>query len=259
MKVIHLSYTHNTRDIGGMLANCNYKIKENKLIRSGSLHRLSSKDIETLASLNIKVVIDFRSESDFINKPDIRLENVTYLSFPALPKEEKEKINKRADSNLLDLVNKETGGKILLMNTYKNMFITKEGILAYKNFFKVLKENEDGAILWHCSQGKDRAGLAAYLLQYVLGVSKEDRDKDYMFTNEAMKLKIKQLTPIVLKQSGNDKTLLKNLKDVFSADMDYLNEALKTIDEYYGNIDFFLKNVLEVDYDALKEKYLEKQ
>ena len=145
------------------------------------------------------------------------------------------------------------------MNTYKNMFITKEGVLAYKNFFKVLKENEDGAILWHCSQGKDRAGLAAYLLQYVLGVSKEDRDKDYMFTNEAMKLKIKQLTPIVLKQSGNDKTLLKNLKDVFSADMDYLNEALKTIDEYYGNIDIFLKDVLEVDYDALKEKYLEKQ
>ena len=46
---------------------------------------------------------------------------------------------------------------------------------------------------FHCSQGKDRAGLAAYFLEIALGVSKEDALNDYFLTNEAMEIRIKNL------------------------------------------------------------------
>lgn len=258
MKIISLDYTFNTRDLGGMKTTNGLKIKENKLIRSGSLHKLSNNDINTLNKHNLKVVVDFRSEKEFVNKADIKIDGVTYLNFPALVKDNKEDNSKHHDSNLLKLVDKQTGGMKLLLKTYKDLFITNEGLTAYKNFFKVVQENEEGAILWHCSQGKDRAGMAAFLLEYALGVSLEDCIKDYLYTNVAMELKIKQLTPIVLRQSNNDTSLLPLLKDVFTAKMEYLNESLNIIKETYGSIENLLINTLNVDIELLKNKYLEK-
>ena len=67
----------------------------------------------------------------------------------------------------------------LLLKTYQDLVTTEEGIKAYQNFFKTLLEY-DGAILWHCSQGKDRAGLAAFFLEYILGVPMEECIKDYL-------------------------------------------------------------------------------
>ena len=136
------------------------------------------------------------------------------------------------------------------------MFLTKEGIEAYKNFFKVVSENQDGAILWHCSQGKDRAGMAAFLLEYALGISSEDRLKDYLHTNIAMEKAIARLTPVVLDLSNNDHSLLPQLVDVFTAQEDYLNAAIDTINETYGSIDNYLKETLQVDIKALRDNYL---
>lgn len=254
MGKIELSYTFNTRDLAFMKTKDNLQIKPNKLIRSGSLHRLSSDDIDTLKKHNLKVVIDFRSNNEFVNRPDIRIDGVVYYNFPALKRENG--TQKHQDSNLLDLVNKDTGGKKLLMKTYSELISTKEGIEAYKNFFKIVMENDDGAILWHCSQGKDRAGLAAFLVEYALGVSLEQCIEDYLMTNIAMAKKIKELTPIVLKKSNNDTSLLSNLEDVFSAKMEYINNAIETINKEYQSIDNFLINILEVDVDLLKRKYL---
>lgn len=256
MKVIDLDSTFNTRDLSSFTGADGRKIKENRLIRSGHLHSLSENDVKTLKNCNLKIVIDFRSENEFINKADVRIDGVTYLNFPALPKKELAIKGSNSDSNLLDLVNKDNGGKKLLLNTYKNLFLTKEGIEAYKNFFKVVSENQEGAILWHCSQGKDRAGMAAFLLEYALGVSNEERIEDYLFTNVAMEKTIRRLTRVVLAKSNNDYTLLPQLKDVFTAQMDYLNAAIETINEVYGSIDNFLINVLEVDIEKLKANYL---
>ena len=80
---------------------------------------------------------------------------------------------------------------------------------------------------------------------------------DYLYTNIAMQLKIKELTPIVLKQSNNDTSLLPHLKDVFEAKIEYLNEALNTINETYGSLDNFIINVLNADVEKLKNKFLQ--
>lgn len=256
MKIINLESTFNTRDLSSFTTKEGRKIKPNRLIRSGHLHNISKNDIKTLKSLNIKIVIDFRSQHEFINRGDKIIEGVTYLNFPALPKKELASKGSNSDSNLLDLVNNENGGKKMLMETYRNLFLTREGIEAYKNFFKVVVENKEGAILWHCSQGKDRAGMAAYLLGYALGISNEDLIKDYLYTNIAMEKTIVRLTPVVLRLSNNDYSLLGPLKDVFTAQIDYLNVALETINQTYGSIDNYLRMILEVDIEKLKENYL---
>ena len=256
MKVIKLDSTFNTRDLSFFKTKDGRSIKENRLIRSGHLHYATLNDIETLKKHNIKIIVDFRSEHEFVSRADVRIDGVTYLNFPALPRKELASKGSNADSNLLDLVSEDKGGKKMLLSTYKNLFLTKEGTEAYKNFFKVVTENKDGAILWHCSQGKDRAGMAAYLLEYALGLSSEDMLADYLHTNLAMERVIARLTPVVLKESNNNHALLPHLKDVFTAQEDYLNAAIETINETYGSIENYLINVLEVDIEKLKENYL---
>ena len=207
MNVINLTYTFNTRDLGGIKTVDGKVIKDNCLIRSGVLKKLSDKDIELLKSHNLKTIIDFRSEKEFVERPDVKIDGVTYLNFPALKKNNlpKKKENDHYDSNLLQLVDKDEGGMKLLLSTYHDLVTSEEGIKAYQNFFKALLDYE-GAFLWHCSQGKDRAGLAAFFLLYILGVPFEECVKDYLHTNIAMKLKIQELTPIILKMSNNDPT-----------------------------------------------------
>lgn len=256
MKVIKLESTFNTRDLSSFKTTDGKSIKENRLIRSGHLHTINENDIKTLKKHNVKIIVDFRSEHEFVNKADKRIEGVTYLNFPALPKKELASTGKSSDSNLLDLVSEDKGGKKMLLETYKNLFLTKEGIEAYKNFFKVVTENKDGAILWHCSQGKDRAGMAAFLLEYALGLSMNDMIEDYLYTNIAMEKVITRLTPVVLKESNNNHSLLPHLRDVFTAQMDYLNASIQTINETYGSIENYLINTLEVDIEKLKENYL---
>ena len=98
--------------------------------------------------------------------------------------------------------------------------------------------------------------MTAYLLEYALGLTNEDMIEDYLYTNIAMEKVIARLTPVVLKQSNDDHTLLPHLRDVFTAQLDYLNAAIKTINETYGSIENYLINTLNVDIEKLKENYL---
>ena len=86
MEIINLDYTFNTRDLCDIKTTDGLYIKKNRLIRSGSLHKLSAKDIETLKNKELKVVVDFRNEEEFVSRPDIRIDNVTYINAPAFSK-----------------------------------------------------------------------------------------------------------------------------------------------------------------------------
>lgn len=55
---------------------------------------------------------------------------------------------------------------------------------VYKEFFSILSEKENAPLLFHCSAGKDRTGIAAALLLLALGVDRETVTEDYMLSAE---------------------------------------------------------------------------
>ena len=56
------------------------------------------------------------------------------------------------------------------------------GNKAFKELFRALEAGET-PILFHCTSGKDRTGVAAMLILLALGVSRADALADYMLTN----------------------------------------------------------------------------
>ena len=71
---------HNTRDLGGMQNAEGRKIVSGKLIRSGHLSKLPESDIQKLREM-IDTVVDFRSDEERQENPDIVMDGVTYRHF----------------------------------------------------------------------------------------------------------------------------------------------------------------------------------
>ena len=168
---INVEGVKNVRDLGSF-----YKIKQGLLYRGGEFESYNkSKDtLTTLITSNgartlteewkIKTEIDLRKndeeskENGLITKSSV--DGLNYRSLPMF-----------------------YGGKNLL--TYSDD--TFNNPARIKDFFEILADQNNYPIYFHCSQGKDRTGILAYLIESLLGQDKDDIYKDYLYSNLADK------------------------------------------------------------------------
>lgn len=257
MRKIDLSYQKNVRDLGGLVGFNGKKVKEGRIYRGGFLGRVSEKDIEIINSLHLTDIIDFRGSTEFERRPDYQLDGVTFHNYPSMKEDVKAEKSKTEDSNLLWFLGDNTDGFAHMYNLYPEILLDDAGLKAYTKFFELLVSKDDGVFYFHCSQGKDRAGLAAYLLEIALGVSEKDARSDYLLSNKAMESKIKNLKAMLRNEPFYNKTYEKALEEVFSAKEEYLDHALEEVNKKYGSIENYIKEVLKVDINRLRALYLE--
>ena len=80
-------------------------------------------------------------------------------------------------------------GENILYRMYRQMLF---GNKAFKELFRALEAGET-PILFHCSAGKDRTGVAAMLILLALGASDETICADFVQTNVCRKAEIDAL------------------------------------------------------------------
>ena len=88
-----------------------------------------------------------------------------------------------------------------------------------------------GAILWHCTEGKDRCGLVTALVLEMLGVDRADIMADYLKTNDVnlpKAIKIKEQ----LAQSRGE-AFAESVYQAFIADSTYLESAWGAMGDNY--------------------------
>ena len=256
MKRYELSRQKNIRDLGGLVGYNGLTIKYGRIYRGGSLHKVNEDDVKVIDSFHLTDIVDFRGEDEFIYQPDYPFNGVTRHSFPAIEEIIKKEDRKKDDGNLLWFVGDHTSGFEHMKIQYANLVKMEKSLNAYRNLFRLL-EQDNKVIYYHCSQGKDRAGLASYFIESVLGVSEEDKIKDYLLSNEAMEKRVDVIIEELKEKSFFDETYRQSLLDVFAAKLDYLNSALSVINELHGGLDNFLRNVLFIDVTKMREMYLE--
>ena len=66
---------------------------------------------------------------------------------------------------------------MMIQNKFCNQQITKA--------VREVMTTENGSVLWHCTEGKDRCGLLSAIILFLLDVSEEDVMEDYLKTNKA--------------------------------------------------------------------------
>ena len=73
---------HNFRDLGGYKTQDGRTVKWGKVYRSDNLHSLTDEDVDYMIRLNIKSVVDFRSDEEREDEPDRLTPNMTQILLP---------------------------------------------------------------------------------------------------------------------------------------------------------------------------------
>ena len=228
-----------------------------KFIEAVFLGKVSEEDIQIIDSLHLTDIIDFRGSHEFNHRPDYPFEGVNFINLPTMKEDIKKEKSKSEDSNLLWFIDEGVSGFDHMHNLYPDLLLDEVAINALRKFFRILIDNPDHVFYFHCSQGKDRAGLVAYVLEIALGVSKEDAREDYLLSNEAMAIRTQYHIDELKDEPFYDETYEKSLRDVFSAKEEYLDHALEAVDKKYGSMENYITQVLCVDVEKLRNLYLE--
>ncbi len=266
-QAIELDGVANARQLGGYVCADGRKIKDGVLLRSAALSTLTDEGAKTLSEkYHLKYIFDFRMESERAAQPDKEVEGAENLSLPvfgsALYDEEtmaamKEAMQTGDPEQTYITLAKHKG----LSTIYSKMLVTDEGKKAYSEFFdKLLTVGDGEAVLWHCTQGKDRAGMAAVLLLYALGADEETIMQDYLLTNDSYKDLIAE-SEAKAKELGLNEDETKEFTGTAAAVYeDFLNLAVDSVKTEYGSVENYLKDGLgltEEDIKTLQDKFLE--
>ena len=143
---------------------------------------------------------------------------------------------------------------------YIGFLLGERGKKAYREFFRILAEHdpEKGAVLWHCDDGKDMAGIAAMLLLSALGADRAVIIDDYLLTNESNAQKIETAKQ---KYSGKGMSESKLKAMIFVSGgvfAEYLDNAIDTLTRKYGSVTGYIREELgfsDSDIILLQEKY----
>jgi protein-tyrosine phosphatase len=247
---------HNFRDLGGYKTEDGRRIKWGKIYRSDNLHSLTDEDVKYLSRLNIKSVVDFRSDEERESEPDRLTPDMTQVLLPIKfqPKE-------LDDETLKNLMKNLTFGTLDSSNllTDFNIVIVKDFADEYKKFFRHVIENNAEPIVFHCTAGKDRAGFASAMILTVLGVPREKVIEDYLLTNTYVKDHVdSEMLEIELKTFFRADT--DNLRKINLVAERYIQAAFDTIDSEWGGMDNYISTAIsltEEDILKLQNFYLE--
>ena len=247
---------HNFRDLGGYKTEDGRALKWGKIYRSDDLHLLTDEDLKYLSRLNIKSVVDFRSDEERESEPDRLNPDMTQLLLPI--KFQPEELD---DETLKNLMKNLTFGTLDSSNLLRdfNIVIVKDFATEYKKFFRHVIENNAEPIVFHCTAGKDRAGFASAMILTVLGVPREKVIEDYLLTNTFVKDHVdSEMLEIELKTFFRADT--DNLRKINLVEERYIQAAFDTIDSEWGGMDNYISGALglsEEDILKLKDFYLE--
>lgn len=238
-KLLPFEGAYNFRDLGGIKTKEGKQIKWGTLFRAGDLSTFTKWDIAYFKHLNIQTLVDFRTDEEVNASPNVDLPFLKSIRLPITP-------GNLGISSLKDLLHKQSEELNSFMATlYKSLVTEVESISQYRNLFQLLQEQKNSPLVYHCSAGKDRTGIATALILYSLGVSEDIIFQNYMQSNVFLKDKY-----------ANYSKEHPNLSSLFTVTPVFLKAGFDAMKEKHGSINLFIEKTLHVDTDKMKELYL---
>lgn len=252
----------NIRDLGGEKTEDGRSIIPGKLIRSGKLEKVAEEDHDRLGDL-VETVIDFRSDGEHDREPDVVIPGVDYHHLPIIEKQAPG-ITREGEADL-DLFGKllyqPEKARDYMCDLYRNFVLSDYSISQYARFIRILLQEHEKAVLWHCTAGKDRAGMASVIVEEILGLPREEIIREYLLSDQYLERDIQLLTAFIKRKADTDsKEADISLSYLFGAKREYIDTFYEAVRERFGNFDSFIKEGLglsEEEILKMKNLYLE--
>lgn len=257
---IGLSSVHNARQLGGYIIG-DKQIKKDLLLRTARLSSLSTEDSLLLADkYRVQCIYDFRSSGEIQTAPDVIPGDARHLplsiSFSDNSGNADYKVE--SDAQMIQMLLENADHPMILAmcdKMYDKIFFEEASQEVYRRFFSDLLsvDPSNGAILWHCTQGKDRAGSASAMLLAALGADRELIMTDFRLSKDYYDPHLESIKTETENQHKVIYTLISANPDVFGSTLD-------KVDAQYGSFRNYLIECIGVTpemMEILQERYLE--
>ena len=259
-QLIGISTAHNARQLGGYVIG-DKQIKKDLLLRTARLSSLSAEDSLILAEkYRVQCIYDFRSQGEIQTSPDVVPGNSRHLplsiSFSDNSGNSDYKVESDAQMIQMLLENAEHPMiQAMCEKMYDKIFFEESSQEVYRAFFSDLVNIDpvDGAVLWHCTQGKDRAGSASAMILAALGADRELIMADFRLSKDYYDPHLVHIKTETDAQRHVINTLISANPEVFESTLD-------KVDAKYGSFCNYLTECIGVTpemMETLQERFLE--
>jgi protein-tyrosine phosphatase len=221
-------------------------VRHGKLFRSDVLSQLTDPDLDKLAPLGIRLVMDLRMPEER-HKEQNRwpaghpVDTVTFDARPAMAEAQATRWRDLVAAGQLS--GKEARG--MMFGVYRRMPRSLASDLTV--LFERLDTQEPPTTLIHCTAGKDRSGFVCAMLLWSLGVPMETILEDYLITGQRRppeRFAAERLAGLVDTLTEEGFAVLKAFAMV---DEDYLATAFEQIRADFGSVDAYLEALCGLD------------
>lgn len=138
-------------------------IPANSFLRAAEMNRLTDADRATLGARGVALVLDLRTAEEARSSPDALGAGAT------------------ARYQRISLLGSEQIDLSALPDSLGEMYVQSlvANKVQFRDVFAMIASQRDGAVLFHCTAGKDRTGMVAAILLSLAGVTREDIIHNY--------------------------------------------------------------------------------
>ena len=269
---LSLTGVGNARELGGYTTADGKTVKRGALLRTAKLSNATEEDVERLVSVyRLAVDVDFRGDGEVEKAPDPEMPGVEYLNIHIMdesmgPSEELQAEIAALEEQGVE-IDKITEIRLFMKyggftdQMYVDFLSSDVGKAGYAQFFQALLAlPEDRALLFHCSQGKDRTGCGAMLILFALGADEETVMADFLLTNEYNAALIAEEREYLIENGVGEDELEAFMKTTDQVFPEYMENAIQWMAETYGSPLGYITDALGVadaEIQALRDKFLE--
>ena len=233
----------NFRDLGGYLATDYRSTLRGRVYRAGDLSNLTDADMEELKRRKVYSVIDFRAEDEAAAAPARILPGADYLLLPA---------GSVDLSGMLSLAADHPTGRDAMAAFYSDVSYFREKFRPL--FVKLMMLPDTSALVFHCSTGKDHAGIAAALFLHILDIPMGTIMADYLLSNQLRAVENQTVIERLESERGVER---ETAAEIMNASPFYLESMFGALRRQHGSIDAFLYKELGIT-ETVKYRFREK-
>lgn len=245
---------YNARDLGGFPTKDGRVTKFGVFVRSEAPAEISREDVEYLKRYGVTGTIDFRGTGEAAARPSVLKEYMPYYHKPLF--------NEAAMAG--GTANPKPPKNIGWGEQYISM--AEESRQWAMDVLTIAAENP-GALLYHCTTGKDRTGLMTCYLLSIAGVERADIAADYCVSQlflepvyEKMRSGMLKMGPPPGDAGGKDAPPMPKMDgSFFETPASAMLTLIDYLTETYGGVVAYLKTIgiPEETMNAIREKFTE--
>lgn len=243
----------NFRDFGGYEAR-GQRLARGRLYRSASHALASDVDLDRLAGMGISAIVDLRRPEERERGPSRRWRDCAAVVIENDDPHE-------GEESWRDLLT-HSDLSVEAFRGYLVRYYTRgphlpRHIDLFTRYFDTLAKL-DGALVVHCAAGKDRTGMIVALTHTLAGVHRDDIFEDFLLTNDPERFDAHgPLWAEAIKAEHGRAPDRAAMHVAMGVDAAYLAATFASIEERYGDVETYLRDVLKID--AAKRAAIERR